>query len=50
MMDTIIIKGLEVFANHGVLEEENRIGQKFIIDAESLRHSVYNSLYSSSVK
>ena len=34
MMDTIIIKGLEVFANHGVLEEENRLGQKFIIDAE----------------
>lgn len=32
-MDTITIKGLEVFAKHGVLKEENVLGQKFIIDA-----------------
>ena len=31
-MDNVIIKGLEVFANHGVLEEEKRLGQKFIIN------------------
>lgn len=30
-MDQIRIKQLEVFANHGVLEEENRLGQKFLI-------------------
>ncbi len=30
-MDKIIIKDLEVFAKHGVLEEEQRLGQKFLI-------------------
>ena len=30
-MDQIRIKRLEVFANHGVFEEENRLGQKFLI-------------------
>lgn len=29
--DEIKIKNLEVFANHGVFPEENRLGQKFII-------------------
>lgn len=33
-MDIIHIKNLEVFANHGVFEEENRLGQKFIISAD----------------
>ncbi len=33
-MDKIVIKGLEVFARHGVLKEENALGQKFIISAE----------------
>ena len=33
-MDKIIIRDLEVFANHGVNEEENTLGQKFIISAE----------------
>lgn len=33
-MDNIILKGLRVFANHGVLESEKRIGQWFIIDVE----------------
>ncbi len=32
-MDKIIIKDLEVFANHGVFPEENRLGQKFVITA-----------------
>lgn len=31
--DEIIIKDLEVFGNHGVLEEENTLGQKFLISA-----------------
>lgn len=33
-MDKIIIKDLEVFANHGVLKEENVLGQKFLVSAE----------------
>lgn len=32
-MDTIHIKKLEVFARHGVLPEENILGQKFLISA-----------------
>lgn len=32
-MDEIIIKNLEVFCNHGVYPEENKLGQKFIISA-----------------
>jgi dihydroneopterin aldolase/2-amino-4-hydroxy-6-hydroxymethyldihydropteridine diphosphokinase len=31
-MDQIYIKNLEVFANHGVYPEENKLGQKFIIN------------------
>lgn len=31
--DKIVIKGLEVYARHGVLAEEQELGQKFIIDA-----------------
>lgn len=31
--DRIVIKSLEVFAKHGVLQEENVLGQKFIISA-----------------
>ncbi len=30
-MDTLIIKDLEVYANHGVFEEEKKLGQKFMI-------------------
>ena len=33
-MDKIIIKDLEVFGKHGVLKEENVLGQKFIVCAE----------------
>ena len=32
MSDRIIIKDLQVFARHGVLEEEKRLGQRFAID------------------
>lgn len=31
-MDTIIIKGLEIFAYHGVNPEEKRDGQRFVLD------------------
>lgn len=33
-MDIINIKNLEIFSNHGVLKEENVLGQKFLISAE----------------
>ena len=33
-MDKIYINGLEVFANHGVFQEEKNLGQKFVIDVE----------------
>lgn len=33
-MDKIIIKDLEIFAYHGVLEQEKRAGQTFIVSAE----------------
>lgn len=29
--DAIVIEGLEVHANHGVLPEENVLGQKFVV-------------------
>lgn len=32
-MDRIDIKNLEVFGYHGVLEEENKLGQKFLVSA-----------------
>jgi dihydroneopterin aldolase len=32
MSDRIILKGLQVFARHGVLPEENRLGQRFAVD------------------
>lgn len=35
-MDRITIKNLEVFANHGVFPEENKLGQKFLVSAELL--------------
>ena len=33
-MDKILIKDLEVYGNHGVYEEENKLGQKFLISFE----------------
>ena len=32
MSDRIVLKGLQVFARHGVLPEENKLGQRFAID------------------
>ena len=32
-MDKIIIKDLEIFAKHGVMPEENKLGQKFLVSA-----------------
>jgi dihydroneopterin aldolase/2-amino-4-hydroxy-6-hydroxymethyldihydropteridine diphosphokinase len=34
VMDKITISNLEVFAYHGVLKEENALGQKFLVSAE----------------
>ena len=33
-MDKMFINDLEIFANHGVFEEEKRLGQKFILSLE----------------
>lgn len=33
-MDKIVIKDFEVFANHGVFQEEKTLGQKFVLDIE----------------
>lgn len=38
-MITIKIKDLELFANHGVLKEENALGQKFVISVEIDLHT-----------
>lgn len=32
MADRIVLEGLEVFAHHGVLEHEQRLGQAFVVD------------------
>ena len=34
MKTVLFIDNLEVFANHGLFEEENKLGQKFIFDIE----------------
>lgn len=39
MLDKIYIKNLEVFGKHGVLPEENRLGQKFQINAVLYTHT-----------
>ena len=33
-LDTIKITGIEVFGHHGVLAEEKRTGQRFLVDVE----------------
>ena len=33
-MDKIFLKNVEIFANHGVFQEEKTLGQKFILDIE----------------
>ena len=32
MSDRIVLKGLQVFARHGVLPEEKKLGQRFALD------------------
>ncbi len=32
-MDEIRISGLQVYARHGVYEEEKKLGQRFLVDA-----------------
>jgi len=48
-MDNIIIKGLHVFAHHGVLQEEKDNGQNFYLDivlsADLFDASVSDNLY-----
>lgn len=33
-MDNMIVKGMQFYGYHGVFAEENKLGQKFIIDLE----------------
>lgn len=33
-MDKMIVRGMRFFGYHGVLPEENRLGQRFIVDVE----------------
>lgn len=33
-MDKIFVKDLEVFAHHGVMQQEKELGQKFLISLE----------------
>jgi dihydroneopterin aldolase len=35
MSDRILVRGLMVYAHHGVLEEERRLGQRFEIDLDA---------------
>ena len=34
MKNTVEVSGIEVFAYHGCMEEEARLGGKFIVDVE----------------
>lgn len=33
-MDKLYLKDVEIFANHGVFQEEKNLGQKFILSLE----------------
>ncbi|MCK9859258.1 dihydroneopterin aldolase [Paenibacillus sp. ATY16] len=33
-MDSMIMKGMQFYGYHGVFQEENRLGQKFIVDLD----------------
>ncbi|MGN1317461.1 MAG: 2-amino-4-hydroxy-6-hydroxymethyldihydropteridine diphosphokinase [Lachnospirales bacterium] len=41
-MNRVIIKGLECFGNHGVLKEENILGQKFVVSVEMITNDTEN--------
>ena len=61
-MDEIKIRNLEIFANHGVLPEENKLGQKFVVSCtlyldtrkagkgDSLEDSVHYGLVAQLIK
>jgi dihydroneopterin aldolase len=34
MKDSVLMKGLEFYGFHGVIPEENRLGQRFVVDIE----------------
>lgn len=34
MADRMMLKGMSFFGNHGVFPEENKLGQRFYVDAE----------------
>ena len=36
MSDRIVLKGLQVFAHHGVLAEEKKLGQRFALDVTAV--------------
>ncbi len=36
-MDKIAIKGIKIYGYHGVMEEEKRLGQNFIVDLKMYR-------------
>lgn len=42
-MDKIYLKDIEIFANHGVFQEEKTLGQKFILSLE-LSLYTFNSI------
>lgn len=33
-MDRIVLKGMEFYGYHGVMEQEQQLGQKFVVDVE----------------
>ena len=41
--DKINIEDLEIFANHGVFPEENKLGQKFMVSATLYTCLLYTS-------
>ena len=47
-MDSVTIEGLEVYCNHGVFPEENKLGQKFIVNAvlytDTRKAGIYDNL------
>lgn len=48
-MTTVIIKNLECFGRHGVLKEENILGQKFVVSAKMLTKDAKNDDISTAV-
>ena len=49
-MDKMIVKGIEIFAHHGVMQEEKENGQKFILDITAFVHGANNKTNEEQVK